>query len=78
MVGRSPGLRRSASRNRAAGGTASASPVEAGGVGVRARRGKVGAPAAVGNHAAALEMVTMQNGVFGAVSSSVDLLEVLS
>jgi len=32
----------------------------------------------VGNHAAALEMVTMQNGVFGAVSSSVDLLEVLS
>jgi nicotinamidase-related amidase len=31
-----------------------------------------------GNHAAALKMVTMQNGVFGAVSSSSALLEVLS
>ena len=30
-----------------------------------------------GNHAAALKMVTMQNGVFGAVSSSKALLEVL-
>jgi nicotinamidase-related amidase len=30
-----------------------------------------------GNHAAALKMVTMQNGVFGAVSSSPALLEVL-
>jgi nicotinamidase-related amidase len=32
----------------------------------------------VGNHNAALKMVTMQNGVFGAVSSSKALLEVLS
>ncbi len=32
----------------------------------------------VGNHAAALKMVTMQNGVFGAVSSSPALLEVLA
>ena len=31
-----------------------------------------------GNHAAALKMVTMQNGVFGAVSTSRALLEVLS
>jgi nicotinamidase-related amidase len=31
----------------------------------------------VGNHNAALKMVTMQNGVFGAVSSSPALLEVL-
>jgi nicotinamidase-related amidase len=31
-----------------------------------------------GNHAAALKMVTMQNGVFGAVSNSRALLEVLS
>jgi biuret amidohydrolase len=31
-----------------------------------------------GNHAAALKMVTMQNGVFGAVSSSSALLEALS
>jgi nicotinamidase-related amidase len=31
-----------------------------------------------GNHAAALKMVTMQNGVFGAVSSSKALLEVWS
>jgi biuret amidohydrolase len=31
-----------------------------------------------GNHAAALKMVTMQNGVFGAVSDSRALLEVLS
>ncbi len=31
-----------------------------------------------GNHTAALKMVTMQNGVFGAVSSSSSLLEVLS
>ncbi len=31
----------------------------------------------VGNHAAALKMVTMQNGVFGAVSSSASLLEAL-
>jgi nicotinamidase-related amidase len=31
-----------------------------------------------GNHLAALKMVTMQNGVFGAVSSSRALLEVLS
>jgi nicotinamidase-related amidase len=31
----------------------------------------------VGNHHAALKMVTMQNGVFGAVSSSKPLLEVL-
>ena len=31
-----------------------------------------------GNHLAALKMVTMQNGVFGAVSSSKALLEVLS
>jgi nicotinamidase-related amidase len=30
-----------------------------------------------GNHAAALKMVTMQNGVFGAVSTSSSLLEVL-
>jgi biuret amidohydrolase len=30
-----------------------------------------------GNHAAALKMVTMQNGVFGAVSTSNSLLEVL-
>jgi nicotinamidase-related amidase len=30
-----------------------------------------------GNHAAALKMVTMQNGVFGAVSSSAALLEAL-
>ncbi len=30
-----------------------------------------------GNHAAALKMVTMQNGVFGAVSSSTALLEAL-
>jgi nicotinamidase-related amidase len=30
-----------------------------------------------GNHAAALKMVTMQNGVFGAVSNSSSLLEVL-
>jgi biuret amidohydrolase len=30
-----------------------------------------------GNHAAALKMVTMQNGVFGAVSDSVALLEAL-
>ena len=30
-----------------------------------------------GNHAAALKMVTMQNGVFGAVSNSKSLLEVL-
>jgi nicotinamidase-related amidase len=32
----------------------------------------------VGNHQAALKMVTMQNGVFGAVSTSKALLEVLS
>jgi nicotinamidase-related amidase len=31
-----------------------------------------------GNHAAALKMVTMQNGVFGAVSSSSALLEALA
>ncbi len=31
-----------------------------------------------GNHAAALKMVTMQNGVFGAVSTSAALLEALS
>jgi nicotinamidase-related amidase len=31
-----------------------------------------------GNHAAALKMVTMQNGVFGAVSTSQALLEVLA
>ena len=31
-----------------------------------------------GNHTAALKMVTMQNGVFGAVSTSRALLEVLS
>jgi biuret amidohydrolase len=31
-----------------------------------------------GNHAAALKMVTMQNGVFGAVSNSSSLLEALS
>jgi nicotinamidase-related amidase len=31
-----------------------------------------------GNHAAALKMVTMQNGVFGAVSTSNALLETLS
>jgi biuret amidohydrolase len=31
-----------------------------------------------GNHAAALKMVTMQNGVFGAVTSSSSLLEVLA
>jgi nicotinamidase-related amidase len=31
----------------------------------------------VGNHAAALKMVTMQNGVFGAVSDSDALLEAL-
>jgi biuret amidohydrolase len=31
-----------------------------------------------GNHAAALKMVTMQNGVFGAVSNSSSLLEVLA
>jgi nicotinamidase-related amidase len=30
-----------------------------------------------GNHAAALKMVTMQNGVFGAVSSSTALMEVI-
>ena len=30
-----------------------------------------------GNHTAALKMVTMQNGVFGAVSTSVALLEAL-
>jgi nicotinamidase-related amidase len=30
-----------------------------------------------GNHAAALKMVTMQNGVFGAISTSSSLLEVL-
>jgi nicotinamidase-related amidase len=30
-----------------------------------------------GNHAAALKMVTMQNGVFGAISNSSSLLEVL-
>ena len=30
-----------------------------------------------GNHAAALKMVTMQNGVFGAVSNSSSLIEVL-
>jgi nicotinamidase-related amidase len=29
------------------------------------------------NHAAALKMVTMQNGVFGAISTSSSLLEVL-
>jgi nicotinamidase-related amidase len=31
-----------------------------------------------GNHQAALKMVTMQGGVFGAVARSKDLLEVLS
>ena len=31
-----------------------------------------------GNHAAALKMVTMQNGVFGAVSNSSSLIEVLA
>ena len=31
-----------------------------------------------GNHAAALKMITMQHGVFGAVSSSQQLLEVIS
>jgi nicotinamidase-related amidase len=31
-----------------------------------------------GNHTAALEMVTMQNGVFGAVTKSTNLLEALS
>jgi nicotinamidase-related amidase len=31
-----------------------------------------------GNHAAALKMVTMQNGVFGAVSTSVALIEAIS
>jgi nicotinamidase-related amidase len=31
-----------------------------------------------GNHAAALKMVTMQNGVFGAVSNAKALLEVWS
>jgi hypothetical protein len=31
-----------------------------------------------GNHLAALKMVTMQNGVFGAVSNSNALLEAIS
>jgi nicotinamidase-related amidase len=31
-----------------------------------------------GNHAAALKMVTMQNGVFGAVSTSPAVLESIS
>jgi nicotinamidase-related amidase len=31
----------------------------------------------MGNHQAALKMVTMQNGVFGAISTSAALLEVI-